>query len=227
MSKLILILSLCTFPFVLLGQEDSIESTEKNSVLIPRFEIGINATDFIQRLISFNDLLIEDPNAYLLTAKYLINHKRALRIGLNASFNDAEQGQILNPGSSQGLTSYSFDTRLGFLMNRRISNRWSAYFGIDAIYSLDHVETIIFNGFETTKLSTDRSTLGGGPAIGVQFFLNSKISISTELLIYFKYNETQSSQDGNGNGAPDVVNTSTANNATIAAPASLYFNFRF
>ncbi len=227
MNKLLLVLSFFCLPFLLLAQEDSIQIIEGPEVKIAKHEIGLNATDFIQRLISFNDLLIDDPNAYLLTYKILLSHKRAIRFGLNANYRSARMESGINSSFPNDLKSYNFDLRVGLLMNRRLTNRWSSYLGLDVIYGSGHIESVGVNVFEPLKITRETSVLGGGPAIGIQFFLSSKISLSTELTVYYKYNEIQEKQDFDNNGFADQVSNSKTSLASIATPASLYFNFRF
>lgn len=228
MNKLFVVLSFLCLPIILLGQEEVTDAVETNGVKIAKHEIGLNTTSFFKRLISFNDLLIDDPNAYLFTYKILLNHKRAIRFGLNANYNKSTREAIVNSSfPEQSLLSYNFDLRVGYLMTRRLSNRWSSYLGLDAIYSSGHTESFFANSFEPIFLTQETSTLGGGPAIGVQFFINSKISISTELTLYFKYIEIQDEQDFDNNGFADQVVNNKRNAAELATPASLYFNFRF
>ena len=227
MNKLILILSFCSLPFILLSQETPVEIETPEVVKIAKHEFGLNATQFFKRLISFNELPIDDPNAYLLTYKVLLNHKNSLRFGLNANFDNSQQEAVVSGNESDELKSYNFDLRFGYLVNRRLTNRWSAYLGLDLLYSSGHSETTFVNVFEPILLTRETSTLGGGPAIGIQFFINSKISLSTELTLYYKYIETQDEQDFDSNGFADVVINNKRSAASLATPASLYFNFRF
>ncbi len=227
MSKLIYVLSFLILPFMLLSQDEPVETLETSDVKIARHEVGINVTDFLKRLVSFNELEIDDPNSYLITYKILINHERAIRFGLNANYSKSEQEFVTSSFNGDELKSYNFDFRFGLLMNRRLTNHWSAYLGLDLIYGLAHTESSLSNQFQPVLITEESSELGGGPALGIQYFFNSKISISTELSLYYKYIESQTEQDFDNNGFSDQVVNNKRTLAELATPASLYFNFRF
>ena len=106
-----------------------------------------------------------NTQSYLLNYRYNINTKTALRAGLNLDISN---------GESEG--TYP-DIKLGIQNNTR-SKSWVLYYGLDFSYSY----------FKSNAVPTITSRWGASPLIGVQYFFNGRISISTEAsLNYYHY----------------------------------------
>lgn len=106
-----------------------------------------------------------NTQSYLLNYRYNINNKTGLRAGLNLDISN---------GESEG--TYP-DIKLGIQKNKR-GNSWNLYYGLDFSYSY----------FKSNAVPTITSRWGASPLIGVQYFFNERISISTEAsLNYYHY----------------------------------------
>ena len=117
---------------------------------VKKHEVGID----IANALTF---IKRNTQSYLLNYRYNINKKTAFRVGLNFDISN---------GESEG--TYP-DVKLGFQRNRR-SKSWVLYYGLDLSYSY----------FKSNAIPTTTSRLGASPLLGVQYFFNKRISISTE-----------------------------------------------
>jgi hypothetical protein len=98
-----------------------------------------------------------NTQSYLLNYRYHLNEKTALRAGLNLDISN---------GESEG--TYP-DIRVGVQKNKR-SKSWVLYYGADLSYSY----------FKSNAVPNTTSRWGLSPLLGVQYFLNQRISLSTE-----------------------------------------------
>lgn len=115
-----------------------------------RHEVGID----IANALTF---IKRNTQSYLLNYRYNINSKTALRAGLNFDISN---------GESEG--TYP-DVKLGIQRDIR-SKSWVLYYGLDLSYSY----------FKSNAVTTTTTRLGASPLLGVQYFFNNRISISTE-----------------------------------------------
>jgi hypothetical protein len=98
-----------------------------------------------------------NTQSYLLNYRYHLNEKTALRAGLNLDISN---------GESEG--TYP-DIRVGIQKNKR-SKSWVLYYGADLSYSY----------FKSNAVPNTTSRWGLSPLLGVQYFFNQRISLSTE-----------------------------------------------
>ena len=126
------------------------DSTESKERPVRKHEVGID----IANALTF---IKRNTQSYLLNYRYNINKKTALRAGLNFDISN---------GESEG--TYP-DIKLGVQRSRRSKN-WVLYYGMDLSYSY----------FKSNAVTTNTTRWGASPLLGVQYFFNSRISISTE-----------------------------------------------
>jgi hypothetical protein len=106
-----------------------------------------------------------NTQSYLLNYRYNLNAKTGLRFGLNLDISN---------GESEG--TYP-DVKLGIQQNKR-NKSWVLYYGLDFSFSY----------FKSNAVPTTTSRWGASPLLGVQYFFNPRISISTEAsLNYYQY----------------------------------------
>ena len=98
-----------------------------------------------------------NTQSYLLNYRYNPNKKTGLRAGLNLDISN---------GESEG--TYP-DIKLGIQKNKR-NKSWNLYYGLDFSYSY----------FKSNAVPTTSSRWGASPLVGVQYFFNERISLSTE-----------------------------------------------
>ena len=220
MKKPILLLiffSILVFsPQSLLAQDEEMVTKEKFS------EFGINATGFINEFISLNSN-DSDLGDYMITYKYHVG-KTAWRFGLGGKFsqiNDDTEG-----GGNRETKDNALDFRVGFEVKKKISKRWSFYTGLDAIIGMEQSKSSTFN-FEEVKITNNSTTYGGGPVVGIQFFINSHISLATEGSLYFQSTQLKEKEEFSINTEFNTDESSTINDLNFGLPTALFFIIKF
>ena len=219
---LLLIFSLIfIFSQNLLAQDNDVENHgdhhgEKYS------EVGINATSFVNEFISINsnDAAIGD---YMIAYKYHFGSK-ALRLGLGGSFSQADEDTDGN--GTRTTNDNSLDIRIGYEWNKKITNKWSFYSGMDIIGATDFNSSVSDN-FERVETSTRTTVVGGGPVLGIQFFINSHISLMTEGSLYFKHSIVNTKESFSLNSEFNSEETNSRNDLNFGLPTALFFIVRF
>ena len=185
-------------------------------------EIGINATSFINEFISLNsnDATIGD---YMISYKYHFGSK-ALRLGLGGSFSQVDEDTDGN--GTRTTNNNDFDIRLGYEWNSRITKRWGFYTGMDIIGGNNFVSSVSDN-FERVETSTRTTIVGGGPILGVQFFINSHISLMTEGSLYYKHSIINTKETFSLNSEFNSDDSNSRNDLNFGLPTALFFVIRF
>jgi len=216
-SILLLINILFCFSNILVAQDDNSDSMKKQ-----RFhEFGINVTTFINQFASLNNN-DADLGDYMITYKYHMG-KNAIRFGLGGQFS-----QIDEPagGGNRVTKANNFDVRLGYEWNKFITKKWSFYYGFDAIVGNSQSITIANNAEEIT--TTEKTNYyGGGALIGVQFFLNSHISLATESSLYYRHEKVTDKAEFSLTTDLNTNDVKTNDFADFGLPTALFFVIRF
>jgi hypothetical protein len=238
-KKLILAL---LFPVSLLAQ-DNIAADKKH-------EIGINATMLVKQLVALSN--INPPTLpYALTYKY-ITGKNALRFGIGASVTrDKSKSRAFSaplqnyPSVPTYINKTIADIRLGYEIQFPVEKRFIGYLGADIVATYDREKsysiTISDNlpSYYTYNKSTVNNTtfrVGGGPVAGFQFFLTSRLSLFTEVPLYFTWGKTAvntnsitDSYFGQGLSTSQISDSSSISSTrlNITLPVTLYLAMRF
>ena len=134
----------------------------QDSTLASTHQIGLHASEFLK-------LLEEDDSAYKISYRYTLNHKNALRAGLNYQHLTRDDGE------------FEASVRLGYDRVFLAENRWSFYFGGDVLLG--------YTSFNSSKRKTYQMALS--PFIGFLFYLSPRFSLSTEPRFVALYHQFQ------------------------------------
>ena len=191
MKNLTCIFIVILFPLFTNAQEESHDKEHKKEKrhLDLFHEIGINSTYFLNQFLNFSDKEIPQ-SPYLLTYK-IGTKKHAIRLGAGGVFKESEKS-IETFDDTETLKDLSLDLRAGYEFRNSFGNRWIGYFGADFIYTLTIDEQINNSGFDIVTIANNKSGLGGGPVLGLQFHLTKKLMLGTEGAFYFIQSETKS-----------------------------------
>jgi hypothetical protein len=130
--------------------------SQDSAFLNKQHEIGIDITNTLT-------FLKKNYQSYLLNYRYYYHEcKYALRVGVNFDISN---------GNSEGIYP---DMKFGIQRNK-FDQHWNTYFGLDASYS--------YYKSNATPVSTTR--IGLTPFGGVQRYLKSRVSFSSEIGINF------------------------------------------
>jgi len=227
MKNLFCIFIVIIFPFFVNAQNEDHgeEHHEKKRHLDLFHEIGINGTFFINQFLNFSDKEIPQ-SPYLLTYK-IGNRKHAIRFGVGTTFKESEKS-VETFDDTETLKDFTLDLRLGYEYRNTLGNRWIGYFGVDFIYNQIIDEQINNSGFDIVTISNNKSGLGGGPILGLQFKLTNKLMLGTEGAFYFSQSENKSRTTfENFPGFNTETEIIKEKEIITYLPATLYLIFRF
>jgi hypothetical protein len=174
MKKSILVLAAVIMSAVVLGQTvkqpDQTNKEYKNV-------LAIDANGLLKQFFNFGQ------NPYF-TSPYIIGYKRifksnALRIGIGGNISTGKSE--FNDTSKNDNKRYNFNIGAGYERYSYISKRWNLYYGADAIFTYEYYD--YHSNYSTTtsnKEITKQFGYGVSPFLGIQFRINSRLSISTE-----------------------------------------------
>ena len=204
----------------LFAQDDS----ERNST----HELGVNATSFVKNFLSLNAADVDEGDYVLTYKKHQQN--RALRIGLGGRFSQVNEDL---EGGGKLTTKDNFAAlRVGYEWNKSVAQRWNIYYGLDAItdftQSVSSTSSFLNTGqIEDVKLSSERIGFGGGPIIGIQFFISKNISLATEGSLYFRYNTSNDKESFAIQSQFNKDETSFSSTFDFGLPTALFFTIWF
>ncbi len=197
-------------------------------------EFGLNISSLAKNFIAFNSENL-DPVPYVLKYKLINTNSQknkvsAMRfaLGFNVSHNILGEGLLIH---RKKLTKLFFI--LGFERQYRISKRWGLISGFDIIPSFDRTKIYKNSAFSGVEGELGRSKtfrIGCGPFIGIQFFINDRISLTTESTLYLFYkNGKNSLPDGIFpiNQPPYNDIGSSGFELAIESPIAIFMHFRF
>lgn len=212
MKKQIIISCIYLFPVILFAQNIPEEPN-----LFPRTEVGLNFSQFVNNFINFgNDQNPIQENESLLLLKFG-NGEGYFRTGLAFAYNQTEDG-------FQRTTTQLWGFKFGYEKKMQIGKDWAWSLGGDvvAMWDLSKTEStdIIFGNF---SFEDNSSRYGGEGLVGIQWFINDRIALSTESYLLITYNEDVIKQDP-GSGGEDK---NDGISMQLIPPTSLYFSVYF
>ena len=249
----LLILSASTFA------QDTLK-TESSRKCQFNHEIGINATLLLKQVFNLsNNTFPTLP--YDITYKLISNNNKwAIRAGVGVSLNNSTVSSTtttasLNQppsGPDQAVPTETNSTNLFYRVGweRRFINYGkilpyagfdiAGQFGTSKSQSSNVSDNLPFNySYTKTSDKTVNNTIGGGPVAGIQFFITKKISLFTEIPIYFFYtqqkestNSFQNQLDNNNSGTyttseNDQTIKTTSTKLSVNLPVTLYLAIKF
>lgn len=187
MKKILFTLSIICLTTLAFGQITAPDSTKRELKNV----IGIDATGVLRQVFNFSTSSYYPYNPYIITYKRILK-SNAIRSGIGGNISNSNG--TANDSIKNKQKNYIFNLALGFEHYAYLSKRWNLFLGIDAIMNYR------YNNYEnsytmTTKRMQTSTTIGYGisPVFGVQFKINSRISLSTETSYDITYSTTNTS----------------------------------
>ena len=221
-------------------------------------EVGINATLLLKQVFNLsNNTFPTLP--YDLTYKLIRNNNKwAVRAGVGVTMNNSSvsstttstnQNQISGPNEIVPTTTNSTNIfyRVGWERRYAIDSRIIAFAGFDFAgqYGTSNSQSSnVFNNlpgsYSYTKTTDNTSTMmyGGGPVAGIQFFLTKRLSLFTEIPIYFFYSTQKEVTDNYQNQLDSnsgtyissdnqQIQATKGSKLSITLPVTLYLAIKF
>jgi len=183
----------------------------------------------------FNAFNLTSGNDFGVGYKYTFRNG-ALRIGTTFSFSNdktTDDGQSMSENETKNL---SIKPRIGYEFHQNYK-RIMVYYGADFItYIEDYHSNYTYNNsnndtYYSRKYTTTTSGFGISPLLGLKYFINKKISISTETSFNFAYKKSENKYDyfDDGSSTPSSSDSSERKSysANLSPLGIISINFHF
>lgn len=220
MKKNILTLIAIVLSGILFSQTTTPDTTKKEFKNI----IGLDATGLFRQFFNLNS------SSYY-SYPYIISYKRVFKnnaLRINAGGNIQTTNGTTNDTLKGTTTRNDLFVGIGFEHYSYISKRWNIYFGADAILKYQNYN-YKSSRTATTSYQQTQTEYGYGvsPLVGIQFLINSRLSIATETSYDITYNTTSSSQNNTPASINDRRTNSTGISTQFHAPTGIIFRVLF
>jgi len=220
MKKIILTLTAISLTCFLFGQTTTLDTTKKEYKNV----VGLDATGLLRQFFNLN------TSSYY-SYPYIISYKRifknnALRVSAGGNFYN-------NNGSTNDTlvgktTRNEFNAGVGFEHYSYISKRWNIYFGADAIVNYRNYDQQSSRTASTSYRYTQTTYgFGASPLLGIQFIINSRLSVATETSYDVTFTTATSSQTETPASIYDKKSKSTGIETQFHAPTGIIFRILF
>lgn len=221
-KKIILTLIALALTSFLFAQTTTSDTTKKEFKNV----VALDATGLLRQFFNLN------TNSYsYYSYPYIISYKRifksnALRIsaGGNIYTNNATTNDTLGGKTTRN----ELNAGIGFEHYSYISKRWNIYFGADAIMNYRNYDHQSYRTATTSyrHIQTEYG-YGASPLLGIQFIINSRLSIATETSYDITFTTTTSSQTETPASVYDKKSNSTGIQTQFHAPTGIIFRVLF
>lgn len=198
--------------------------------------VGVQMNGLIRQVFNFNNSTSStEVNPYLLT--YDIVSKKSgwgIRVGAGYSYNSSSNDDGITASTSK---INDLHIRLGIEKGFKLTNRWDAGVGLDAVYNNNNDNTssmVRSSDTVTTTNKTVGSSYGGGPVGWLVFNLTERLQIGTEASFYYTTGQQKNTVDittnpFGGGGITTVETTSkpTITQGTFESPIVFYLIVKF
>ncbi len=189
-------------------------------------ELGVNFTNILNKIIKVNrDSANENP--YLLTYRLGLGRKWGVRLGAggrNKYVETREEGFA----DSEKNRNTALDTRVGFDYRMQLGRRFEGSFGLDAVGKWRKDKQVIDSGFDVIEKVEQFEGFGGGPFVGLHFWINPNLGIYTEASFYMIYGKRDSARIfRNFPELNDQIFRETTEDLVTILPSSIFLIYRF
>lgn len=206
MKKLLLVILLFNITLNVNGQ--------KHIKLKEGVYLGLNSTNLIKNVLSFNSTDLDDP--YTLVG-FKKSKKSIIRFGLGLDF-ESKKNDFQNFADN---THTKIDFRVGFQHSKVVWGNLHFIYGFDGLGGWESDITKRGEFFNNDLILS----VGGGPIMGAIYKINDRVVLSTESSLYFKYSYKESKYK-NGFGEDEEKETSNNYSVRHILPNSLYIYIR-
>lgn len=224
MKKSILTMTMVVFAAFAFGQITKPDSTKNEFKNI----IEIDATGLLHQFFfssgTGGGYYVVTP--YMISYKRIFNNNNAIRFGVGGTTYSDNSTQNDTIESSQKRNS--FNVGIGIEHYSYLTKRWNFFFGVDAIANYSENETVQGNSSTSTSTFTQVNYgYGVSPLVGIQFKINSRISISTETRYDIIYTQGNSKRNYTPDSSFDSKTKSNGIQTTFNAPVNINFRIHF
>lgn len=196
-------------------------------------EIGFNATPFMNQYLNLG------AGSTFVSSPYIITYERRFgrfgaRFGAGATISQSQENPVNDKPTEPTFhfNNTSLDLRLGCVLYKSLSKRWSLKYGMDLTYgnasskNWTEVNDLFGGVIKTTNEDLSWNT-GISPFIFAQWHITEHFSIGTELTASLKSSFTELKTTNSQFSDFDTTQKSSSTSFTIHPPTALFFIFRF
>ena len=204
------------------GQE---EMPEKKRLEISN-ELGVNFTNILNKIIKVNrDSANENP--YLLTYRLGLGRKWGVRLGAGGSNRYTEMREE-GFADSETRRVTAADARVGFDYRLILGRRFEGSFGLDAVGKWRKNKQVVDSGFDVIERVEQSEGYGGGPFVGLHFWITPNLGLYTEASFYMIYGKRDSARIfHNFPELNDQIFRETTEDLVTILPSSIFLIYRF
>ncbi|MBL7782641.1 MAG: hypothetical protein JNM22_15545 [Saprospiraceae bacterium] len=201
------------------------EMPEKKRLMISN-ELGVNFTNILNKIIKINrDSANENP--YLLTYRLGLNRKWGIRTGVGGSNRYIETREEGFADSETERTT-ALDARLGFDYRIELGRRFEGSFGLDAVGKWRNHKQVSDSGFDVIQRIEQSEGYGGGPFVGLHFWITPNLALYTEASFYMLYSKRDTARIfKNFPELNDQIFRETNEDLVTTLPSSIFVIYRF
>lgn len=190
-----------------------------------RHELGVNATSFLDKVFRFNlDSAVGNP--YLLTYRVSMGNI-GLHVGAGGTHHYQRSSQD-GYRDSDTERQTGFDARFGVDYRLNLGRRFSGQFGLDGVGKWRRFKKITDSGFDVVTRVNQFNGWGGGPTVGLTFWINKHLGLSTEAAYYMVFGTNERARTfKNFPELDDEIFTDKTEDFTTILPANLFLIYRF
>ncbi|MBL0315408.1 MAG: hypothetical protein IPP69_06335 [Flavobacteriales bacterium] len=196
-------------------------------------EIGLNATPFANQYLNLGagDNFVSSP--YMITYEHRFGFLGG-RFGVGATATRSTDNPVNDNPTEPALhfNSSSMNFRLGAVLYKDLSRKWSLKYGLDAVFAQEATKswTVVNDLFGQEIISTTSSNnwnAGCSPFFFVQCHVTEHFSLGTEIIATLTYGADTDKITNTAFPEFDTSQKSTSVNFNIEPPTALFFLFRF
>ncbi|MBX7050720.1 MAG: hypothetical protein K1X54_01650 [Flavobacteriales bacterium] len=213
--------ALCMFPVGAIAQDTTFH------------EIGLNATPFVNQYLNLGAGTNFVASPYMLTYEYRFGCMGG-RFGIGATATKNTTNPVNDKPTEPALhsTSNTMNLRLGVVLYKDLSKRWSLKYGVDGVFSQSATKnwTVVSDlfGQEITSTTSNKNwRAGGAPFIFAQWHITDHFSLGTEVMAVVTVGNDVTKVTNTAFPEFDTSQKSSSVNFTIDPPTALFFIFRF
>lgn len=219
-STLVLIV-LTTFTFGQITQPDSTKQEFKNI-------IEVDATGLLKQFLfsSGNGSGYYVVTPYMISYKRIFNNNNAIRFGVGGTNNS--ENATTNDTIYNNQKNTRFNVGVGIEHYAYLTNRWNFFFGIDAIANFSayksEQENSAGNIYENEQT---KYGYGISPLVGIQFKINSRISVTTETRYDIVFSHFENIKTQTLDSSFDSKTEGKGINTSFNPPVNINFRIHF
>ena len=201
------------------------EMPEKKRLQISN-ELGVNFTNILNKIIKVNrDSANENP--YLLTYRLGLGRKWGVRLGAGGSNRYTEMREEGFADSETNRVT-ALDTRIGFDYRLFLGRRFEGSFGLDAVGKWRKNKKVSDSGFDVIERVEQSEGYGGGPFVGLHFWITPNLGLYTEASFYMLYSKRDSARIfKNFPELNDQIFRENTEDLVTTLPSSIFLIYRF